>query len=261
LDETPPATVDNYDGLWRNESFVVNLSAVDDNSGVMETFYKIDDGPTKALSIDGQPCMTTAGSNNTLEYWGLDWAGNEEIPHKFIYDIKLDENLPTINLALYTPSGDLPPRREVKVTANVTDDLSGVQNVALLYTTDDGATWTSLPMMYNASTALCEAAIPGQPRARNGTTVNFQIMANDNAGNTAVEDNSGRLYGYTVHALPGDLNDDGNADLADLVLMAKDYGSKPGDPNWDEFADLAPPWGIIGLTDLVTLACHYGQHY
>ena len=59
----------------------------------------------------------------------------------------------------------------------------------------------------------------------------------------------------------GDLNGDGKVNLADLVLFADAYGSKPGDLNWNPLADIAPPYGNIGLTDLVTLAMHYGQHY
>jgi len=61
--------------------------------------------------------------------------------------------------------------------------------------------------------------------------------------------------------LVGDLNGDGKVNLADLVLFADAYGSKPGDLNWNPLADIAPPYGNIGLTDLVTLAMHYGQHY
>jgi parallel beta-helix repeat protein len=57
-----------------------------------------------------------------------------------------------------------------------------------------------------------------------------------------------------------DLNDDGKVSLADLILLAQAYGSKPGNPNWNPFADIAPPYGIISLTDLVTMAMHYGQH-
>jgi hypothetical protein len=62
-------------------------------------------------------------------------------------------------------------------------------------------------------------------------------------------------------SLVGDLNGDGKVGLDDLVLLANAYGSKPGDPNWNPSADIAPPYGIIGLTDLVTVATHYGQHY
>lgn len=61
--------------------------------------------------------------------------------------------------------------------------------------------------------------------------------------------------------LVGDLNGNGKVDLADLVLLANAYGSKPGDSNWNPNADIAPSYGVIGLTDLVTLATHYGQHY
>lgn len=61
-------------------------------------------------------------------------------------------------------------------------------------------------------------------------------------------------------SLTGDLNRDGKVDLQDLVLMANAYGSKPGDPKWNSNADIAPPYGIIGLSDLVTLSLQYGQH-
>jgi hypothetical protein len=58
----------------------------------------------------------------------------------------------------------------------------------------------------------------------------------------------------------GDLNGDGKVTLADLMLLASAYKSQPGDPKWNPLADIAPPYGIISLTDLVTMALHYGQH-
>lgn len=71
------------------------------------------------------------------------------------------------------------------------------------------------------------------------------------------------LPGYTVmliqpHA-PGDLNGDGQVSLLDLPLLANAYNSHPGDPNWNPLADIASPYGIIGLTDLVTMALYNGQ--
>jgi parallel beta-helix repeat protein len=60
--------------------------------------------------------------------------------------------------------------------------------------------------------------------------------------------------------LAGDVNGDGNVSLADLTSLALAYNSKLGDSNWNPMADLAAPYGIIGLTDVVTLATHYGQH-
>ena len=56
----------------------------------------------------------------------------------------------------------------------------------------------------------------------------------------------------------GDLNLDGKINLADLVILAHAYGSKPGDPNWNPAADINDV-GQVNLADLVTLATHYGQ--
>jgi hypothetical protein len=63
----------------------------------------------------------------------------------------------------------------------------------------------------------------------------------------------------TSHGLPGDIDGDGRVTLPDLVLLAHAYGSRPGDPNWNPNADIAEPWGVIGLTDLVTLAVYYNR--
>jgi len=50
----------------------------------------------------------------------------------------------------------------------------------------------------------------------------------------------------------------GKVDLSDLVALAKAYGSKPGDSNWNSNADINNA-GVVNLADLVTLAQHYGQ--
>ena len=64
-----------------------------------------------------------------------------------------------------------------------------------------------------------------------------------------------------VRPLVGDINADGQVSLADLVLLAKAYGSRPGDSNWNPYADIAEPWGVIGLTDLVTVGFYYDHHF
>ncbi|MEM2151341.1 MAG: PKD domain-containing protein, partial [Candidatus Bathyarchaeia archaeon] len=68
----------------------------DDMSGVAETYYRINNGPVKKVSVDGHPLITVEGANNTLEYWSVDKAGNEET-HKFITGIKLDKSKPIAN--------------------------------------------------------------------------------------------------------------------------------------------------------------------
>jgi hypothetical protein len=62
------------------------------------------------------------------------------------------------------------------------------------------------------------------------------------------------------YQIPGDINFDGKVSVADLVLLAKAYGSKPGDSNWNPNADIEGD-GRVSLQDLVILAIHYGEHY
>jgi len=96
----------------------------------------------------------------------------------------------------------------------------------------------------------------------------ISVYAQPVPGETDNADNNFTIGAVTVIIL-GDLNGDGKVDLADLVLLADAYGShcanyhyqgEPASPNWNPNADIAPPYGIISLTDLVTMAMHYGQH-
>ncbi|MGQ9551913.1 MAG: PKD domain-containing protein, partial [Candidatus Bathycorpusculaceae bacterium] len=96
-DTLPPTTLEDYDDLWHNEDFAIILTATDDASGVFETYYRINDGPVNNVSVNGQPHITTEGANNTLEYWSLDKAGNEELPHRILTGIKLDKTPPEAN--------------------------------------------------------------------------------------------------------------------------------------------------------------------
>jgi outer membrane protein assembly factor BamB len=77
-------------------------------------------------------------------------------------------------------------------------------------------------------------------------------------GETNTANNNG-TDGSTLVTIPGDLNGDFTVGLADLVILAQAYGSRPGDSKWNVNADMDGN-GIVGLTDLVILATHYGQH-
>jgi parallel beta-helix repeat protein len=72
-------------------------------------------------------------------------------------------------------------------------------------------------------------------------------------GNNAMES-------WIIITIPGDIDGNYNVQLADLVLLAKAYGSKPGDPNWTPNSDIDNN-DVVGLSDLVILATYYGQHY
>ncbi len=92
LDTEAPVTVDNYDGKTHTTAFTINLTATDDLSGVAEIYYKINDGPTQTVTINGQPYINLEGANK-LEYWSEDYAGNQETPHKIIDNITIDSSI------------------------------------------------------------------------------------------------------------------------------------------------------------------------
>jgi len=84
----------------------------------------------------------------------------------------------------------------VRVTANISEpvDASGVSKVLFSFM-DYFGQWWNTTMTYDDATSLWNVIIPQQPH---NTTVKFYMIAYDNAGNTAVEDNSGEYYLYTV---------------------------------------------------------------
>jgi DMSO/TMAO reductase YedYZ molybdopterin-dependent catalytic subunit len=58
--------------------------------------------------------------------------------------------------------------------------------------------------------------------------------------------------------LPTDLNGDGRIDLQDLRTVAAAFGSKPGDPEWNEVADLDGN-GWTNIVDVTLIAKDYGR--
>ena len=65
-------------------------------------------------------------------------------------------------------------------------------------------------------------------------------------------------FHYAYMPIPGDLNSDGTVNIFDLRIVAKAFGSRPGDPYWDPRADLNLD-GKISIYDLVLVAINYGR--
>ena len=91
-----------------------------------------------------------------------------------------------------------------------------------------------------------------------GANYTMRAVADAVPGEVDLYDNE-YLGGRILVTVIGDVNGDGEVGLKDLVAMSMAYYSTPADPNWNEYADLAQPKGIITLTDLVTLALYYGR--
>jgi subtilase family serine protease len=61
-----------------------------------------------------------------------------------------------------------------------------------------------------------------------------------------------------VGKLPTDLNADGEVNILDIAIVARAYGTKPGDPKWNPIADQNND-GIINIIDIATVARDYGK--
>jgi hypothetical protein len=139
------------------------------------------------------------GSNITTsiaishDIWGNSVPAN--IPHDTISGTFNYASI--IGTPSQSPATNVGPSQPVKVSVNVTDTVSTLENVTLVYTTDGGTTWTNRLMSYNATSKLYEGTIPGQA---GGTTVQYKIVAFDVTGSQATNDNAGAYYVYPVVA-------------------------------------------------------------
>ncbi len=67
-----------------------------------------------------------------------------------------------------------------------------------------------------------------------------------------------RDWAIGYHPCTGDINGDGEVDLADLAILLSCYGSCEGEPGYVPAADLQPD-GCVDLADLAILLAHYGE--
>ncbi len=86
------------------------------------------------------------------------------------------------------------------------------------------------------------------------TNYTFRVDAGNAAGNWA--------SGPSRQAFPrliGDVNKDCTVDIADLVLVARSFGSSTGGSNFNNMADLNGD-GVIDIADLAIVGSNFGSH-
>jgi fibronectin type 3 domain-containing protein len=125
VDTEAPVTTATAPTDWTNQSAAVTLSATDNETGVANTFYSLNDqafvsGTTVAVS---QECM------NKVSFYSVDKVGNTEAT-KTVY-VKIDKTAPI------TKASDVQGwSKEATVTLAATDDQSGVAKT--LYSVNGG---------------------------------------------------------------------------------------------------------------------------
>jgi hypothetical protein len=101
---------------------------------------------------------------------------------------------PHIGNPIQNPAGNVQPNQPVNVTVTVTDIGTGVYNVTLYYTIDNGTSWIPIPMD-GVSSQTYKATIPGFAEEN---YVSYKIVAYDYAGNKAENNNNNFYYTYQV---------------------------------------------------------------
>lgn len=198
VDEMPPSTSINYTAYssegkdWLSADSPISLSAIDEESNVTATYYRIDTGSWQTYD---QPFnLSGLGDEaHTIDFYSVDYFENEEdVKTQTVY---LDSTPPNIDTPTRYPTGDIEFGQAVTISVNVTDSGSGVKEVLLQYSLNDGTNWTNVTMTYNSTSGLYEGTIPAQST---NLTVIYAISADDNVDNNAVQDNSGLYYSYPV---------------------------------------------------------------
>jgi len=60
---------------------------------------------------------------------------------------------------------------------------------------------------------------------------------------------------------PADVNDDLKVDIFDVLLCANAYQATPSDPHWNPRCDIANPYDLINIFDIVKIVGSYGEEY
>lgn len=164
-----------------------------------------DPAPGTHTCVNGTVVLVTALQNvgYSFGYWRLEGEVRTVNPITILVAADgtleaffVDDIPPNIGSPVQHPSDDVEPYQNVTVTVNVTDLGTGVYNVTLWYSIDNGTSWTPLSMT-EISTKTYQATIPGH---ENCNWVSYKIVAYDNSGNPAVKDNNGYYYAY--HVIP-----------------------------------------------------------
>ena len=187
-----PFEVTPFSDGWFDVDFTAyNLSLTEDTDFYVALEFLAND----TIRIGG-----TLGSSRAYAWDGTYWNHYNNFMIRatvlnYVYP-EPDETPPEIGVPLQDPpSDDVQAGEAVKISVDVTDAESGVKNVTLFYTINNGANWESQAMNYNNSTGLYEATIPGQ---EDGTLVEFRIEAYNNAEIKATKYETEPYYTYEV---------------------------------------------------------------
>ncbi|WP_186759613.1 Ig-like domain-containing protein [Planococcus sp. CPCC 101016] len=128
----------------------------------------------------------------TLYFIGVgDKAGNDknyqpnELPNEIFYQVtnELGDKAPPVIESIEVSEQEVGAGEVVKVKANVTDDISGVKNVAVYFKSPSKSSSSYSPLYYNETSGLYEGTLTVDKYAEEGKWTLYFIGVGDKAGN------------------------------------------------------------------------------
>jgi hypothetical protein len=146
------------------------------------------------------------------------------------------------------------PGRTYKVSKKIIDDIQGLVTLRIESISPSLQANESLTLA-NITFQVTNATIWPKPSMESSFSFSYTQLITDTGGDIPHDKIEG-LYRY--RPIPGDMNSDGVVNILDLAIVARAYGTKPGDPKWKEDADLNND-KIINILDLIPVARNYGR--
>ncbi|MBD0379927.1 discoidin domain-containing protein [Paenibacillus sedimenti] len=141
-DDTPPVTTDDAPSGWKNTDVTVTLTATDNESGILQTFYSVNEATYKEGSIVN---ITEEGIHK-INYYSADKSGNEETVKSV--EVKIDKTPPQL---AYTGRTSVYPYEELHLDVEALDSLSGLDIIS--------ATWDGASLLLPARIEASELTI------------------------------------------------------------------------------------------------------
>lgn len=192
-DFTPPAVsvVSPEDKIYSagNVSLVFTLNESASWSG-----YSLDGAGNVTVVANTTLTSLFDGVHGVVVY-ANDTVGNMGTSGLVLFSV--DTTPPNVTAVWQIPDiSSVSPEDVVKVNVTVTDDVSGVKKVTLIYAYTNGSgTWNGIVEMTNFEGNIWNATIPAFPY---GTSVTYTFMAEDSVGHTAAT----ALVGSQYHVIP-----------------------------------------------------------
>ena len=189
IDSTAPVTQASVSGTagtngWHRSAVQVTLTATDNLSGVMASFYRIDGGVVETYA--GPFGISTQGTH-TVEYWSNDNLNNTEAMKSLV--VKIDTGAPVVTATANPATAGKSPRPvNLTISGSVTDALSGVSGASFNVIDEYGVTQPSGPITLQANGSYSfTLTLPAMKNGsdKDGRLYTIVVTGVDQAGNSA----------------------------------------------------------------------------